>query len=247
MKHESEKIMANDKNVELTLKNVRGSFMHVVVPQERKNDKKELTGYVFNGAFLVPKKLDDGSKNPMATQIAEGMKAALEGRWPGQGKKIPPERRCFRDGEPVDPDSGEREALYDGYEGCYYLSANRSVSIEEWKNEKKNPVQLLGPRKGADGKFPRLSGAEAAKLFYSGAYFDVIVRVYGYDGKGENPDRINASLEAVKFKRHGEAFGAKPIDADSRFEEEDDDDLDDDLTGGSKPGSKAVDDDDMLD
>ena len=76
----------------------------------------------------------------------------------------------------------------------------------------------------------------------------MIIRVYGYDGsKAENPDRVNASLEAIKFKRHGEAFGAKGVDADAAFDEEDDDDLDDDLVSGS--GSKAFsknEDDDML-
>lgn len=235
---------SSGNNIELTLKNVRGSFLNVVTPQKRTNDQKKLTGYTFNGNFLVPKKLEDGSDNPMVKQLSEAMKAALEARWPGAGKKIPPERRCVRDGEPVDPDSGEREALYDGYDGCFFVSANRNVTIDEWEQEKKNPVQLLGPKKDANGKFPRLSGAEASKLFYSGAYFDVIIRIYGYDGKGENPDRINASLEAVKFKRHGDAFGAKPVDADSMFDEEDDDDLGDDLTGGSSNGSSE--DDDML-
>lgn len=240
-----------DKNVEVKLKNVRGSFMHVVTPQERRNDAKQLTGYNFNGNFLVPKKIDDGSENPQVLILRDAMKTALEGTWPGQGKKIPAERRCVRDGEPKDEDTGERAPLYEGYEGCFFVSANRGVSIEEWdliKNGKKDgPVQLLGPRKGPDGKFPRLKGSEAAALFYSGAFFDVIIRVYGYDGKGENPDRINASLEAIKFKRHGEAFGAKAVDADSAFDEEDDDDLDDDLTGGSSGGSSSKnEDDDML-
>lgn len=123
---------------------------------------------------------------------------------------------------------------------------NRNVSIDEWEQEKKNPVQLLGPKKDANGKFPRLSGSEASKLFYSGAFFDVIIRIYGYDGKGENPDRINASLEAIKFKKHGDAFGSKPVDADSMFDEEDDDDLDDDLTGGSSSSKASADEDDML-
>jgi hypothetical protein len=233
------------------LKNVRGSFLHVVKPQERRNDAKVLTGWNFNGSFLVPKKLDDGVENPQVLILRDAMKTALEGTWPGQNKKIPAERRCVRDGEPKDEDTGERAPLYEGYEGCFFVSANRGVSIEEWEliqaGKKDWPVQLLGPRKGPDGKFPRLKGADAAALFYSGAYFDVILRVYGYDGKGENPDRINASLEAIKFKRHGDAFGSKPVDADSAFDEEEDDELDDDLTAGSgtqKP--KKDDDDDML-
>jgi hypothetical protein len=89
-----------------------------------------------------------------------------------------------------------------------------------------------------------MTGSEAKKHFYSGAYFDVIVRIYGYDGKkAGNPDRINAALEAVKFKRHGEAFGAAPVDADNLFDEEPDDDMDEGQTTTTK---SSGDDDDML-
>lgn len=244
--------MADDKNIEVKLKNVRGSFIHLATPQENRDKKtKEITSYSYNGNFLIPKKLEDGSENPVIKELQEVMRRAIEGRWPGQSKKIPADRRCLHDGEPKDPDTGEREALYDGYEGHVYISANQRVSIEEYEliraGKKDVPVQLLGSRKGPDGKFPRLKGAEAAALFYSGAYFDLIIRIYGYDGsKHENPDRVNASLEAVKFKRHGQSFGTKPVDADSMFDEEEDDELDDLTSGsGTKPSSK-VDDDDML-
>ena len=209
----------NNKNIEVVLKGVRASFMNVVTPKARKSDAGDLTGYNFESSFLIPKEDDK-----QVEMLRAAMRQALEGRWPGQGMKIPADRRCVRDGEPKDPDTGEVSALYEGYDGCFFVSCNRGVSIDEWEVQKKNPVQLLGPRKDADGKFPRMSGPEASKHFYSGGYYDVVIRIYGYDGsKQGNPNRINASLEAVKFKGHGEAFGMKAVDADNLFDEEPED------------------------
>lgn len=232
------------KNITLTIKNVRLSFAHLFQPQEQENDDGEKR-YTYNASCLIPKKLSDGSANPQVKEIVDAMKSAVEATWPGQKKVIPSERRCFRDGEPIDPDtvdesvagSGTRVPLYDGYAGHYYLSTNRGVKAKD----SPNPLQLLGPKKtakDANGKpcFPTLT--EADGMLYSGCYADVIVNIYGYDGKGKNPDRINASLEAVKFRAHGEAFGAKPVDANSLFDEEEDDDFD---TGGS-----AAEDDDLM-
>ena len=222
--------MADNKNIRLTIKDVRGSFLHLIKPQERKNDDDKLTGYAFNGNFLVPKKID-GETNPVAAQINDAMKKAIEARWPGQNMKITSEYKCFVDGEPKDDDTGEREPLYDGYAGMYVLKANNSVSIEDWEEDRKNPVQLLGPRKGADGKFPRLKGQAAEELFYSGAYFDVVVSIWAYDGsKKKHKNRVSCTLEVVKFKRHGDAFGAAPVNAEDYLDEEDDDGLDTDTT-----------------
>jgi len=234
--------MADQKNIRLTLKDVRGSFLHLIKPQERKNDDDKLTGYVFNGNFLVPKEVG-GAKNPVAEEIAAAMKKAIEARWPGQNKKIPSTERCFVDGEPKDEDSGEREPLYEGYEGMYVLKASNGVSIEDWEEEKKNPVQLLGPRKGADGKFPRLKGSAAEELFYSGAFYDIVVSIWAYDGSKKNhKNRVSCTLEVVKFKRHGDAFGAGQVNAEDYLDEEDDDGLDDvDTSSGS-----VTEDDDLL-
>jgi hypothetical protein len=172
-------------------------------------------------------------------EIQDAMKDAMAARWGDNAPKIPAERRCFRDGEPKDVDSGEREALYDGYEGMCFLSANKGVANPDVDN----PVILIDSRKGPDGKFPRLRKADG-KL-YSGCYADVIVRIYGFDGGKLNvPNRVNASLEAVKFVKHGDAFGARPVDADRAFDEEDAED------GFDAPAANAVakagDDDDML-
>lgn len=223
-----------DKNVELILKDVRLSFVHLFDPQKFTDKKTGNVRWAYGINALIPKQVD-GKKNPMSTQISEAIRQAIENQWPGQKKVIPPERRCYRDGEPIDPDtvdpdipgSGTRNPLYDGYKGMNVLVANRGVE----NRDDPNPVQILGPKKtakGPDGKpaFPRLTKKD--KLIYSGCYADIIVRIYGYDGsKLEVPDRVNCSIEAVKFRRHGDAFGAAPVDADNLFEDEAGDELDD--------------------
>lgn len=241
-----------DDDQTVMLRNVRISFVHVFEPQKMVDKKTNQTRWAYNLNALIPKRLEDGTPNPMVKTLQDAMKKALEKTWPGQKKVIPPERRCVRDGEPIDPDtvdpdvpgSGERSPLYDGYAGHVFVSANRSVEGPDVPN----PVQLLGPKKTAvvNGKpaFPRLKKSDG--MLYSGCYADVIVRIYGYDGsKNEVPDRINASLEAVKFVKHGEAFGAKPIDADNAFEEEDDDDNDDLMSSAPAKAKAPADDFDL--
>jgi hypothetical protein len=230
-----------DTNVELKLRNVRISFANLFKPQEFKDAQTGKVRWTYNVNALIPKYLPDGSVNPQMAQCQEAIRQAIVARWGDKAPKIPAERRCFRDGEPKDPDTGQREALYDGYEGCCFLSANKTVEGPEAPN----PLVLIDSRKGPDGKFPRLKLSDG-KL-YSGCVVDMIVRVYGFDGsKLRVPDRVNASLEAVKFVRHGEAFGAKPVDAESSFEEEAAEDGFDEPTAKSQAPAADADADGML-
>lgn len=227
-----------NKNIEVKLKGVRLSFAHLFRPKEDTNEAGVKT-YSFQTVCLVPKKLPDGSENSQVKELQDAMKAALAAEWPDGSVKVPKERKCVRDGEPMDEETGQREPLYDGYAGMYYVAAKRGVDGPE----SPNPVQLLGPKKTAkkaDGTpcFPRLK--EADGLLYSGCYADVIIRIYAYNGtKKGHPHRINASLEAVKFVRHGDAFGAQRVDADAAFDEEEDDE-----TGGS--AGRSFEDDDEI-
>jgi hypothetical protein len=233
-----------DKNVEVTLKNVRLSFAHLFEPKEDENDDGGLS-YSYQVTCLLP------NDDPQVKVMQEAIKKATVAEWP-EGKSIPKERKCIRDGEPkvVDDDgneTNERQALYEGYAGMYFVPTKRGVKTKD----SPNPVQLLGPRKTdkdpntGKPRFPRLK--ESDGLLYSGCYADVIIRVYAYNGqkakgKKKHPDRINASLEAVKFVRHGDAFGAKRVDADSAFDEEDGDDG---FDTGATGSSSASDDDDI--
>jgi hypothetical protein len=227
-----------DFNIELKLRSKRISFANLFSPQEFKDDKTGESRWTYNLNVLVPKRLLTGEPNPEIAEYNQAMRDAIVARWGDNAPKIPPERRCFRDGEPKDPDSGEREALYDGYEGMCFLSANKAVDGPD----SPNPVILIDSRKGPDGKFPRLRKSDG-KL-YSGCFADVIARIYGFDGsKLKVPHRVNASLEAVKFVRHGDAFGSRPIDADKAFDEEDAEDGFDEHPKGADPRPAAPDDD----
>lgn len=228
-----------DKNVEIRLKDVRISFVNVFTPQEFVDEETGNRRYSQNLNALVPKRLANGDPNPLVVLLQEAMRQAIANQWGDNKPSIPAERRCFRDGEPKDPDTDERVPLYEGYEGHCFLSANKAVAGPDGPLK----VVLIDSRKGPDGKFPRLK--EADGKLYSGCFADIIVRIYGYDGsKKKVPHRVNASLEAVKFVRHGEAFGAKPVDVDNAFDEEAAEDGFDNPSTSAK-GSASSDDDMM--
>lgn len=85
---------------------------------------------------------------------------------------------------------------------------------------------------------------------YGGCYVDGIVTIWAQDN--EFGQRINGSLEAVRFRKHGEAFGAAPVSADEFDDLDDDDDDDrpkrrrnrDDDDGEDKPKRRSRDDED---
>lgn len=221
--------MADD--LQITLKNVRLSFVSLFDAKVYK-DKK--TGEIQSYSQEVNILLDKDADKATIDKIKEMQRAAIKARFGDNPPTIPAENRCLRDGEIVDPDTGEKKARWEGYSNKVFISASKKFKQPLDQVDPAKRVQLLDGFKGPDGKFPRLKASDG-KL-YSGVYADVIIRIYAYDGrKDENPNRVNASLEAVKFRRHGDAFGAAPVNADDLFEENevDDDDF------GSKPTSKA--------
>jgi hypothetical protein len=224
--------MAGEKtSIELKLKNVRLSFFHGFVPQENRNKEGVVERYSYNTSILIPK------GDPLEAVIKKAMGDVKRAMWGDSAPRLGPDKLCLRDGEPAD-EEGVRAPLYDGYEGMLYLSANSPVSIETYEaikaGKKKRPVSIIGPRKGADGKFKQL-GEDDEFAPYSGSYANVIVQIYAYKGDPAKnlPARINASLEAVQFKAHGEAFGRRAVDVDSAFDEEDVEDDDSTSTGAS--------------
>ena len=220
------------KNVDVQLKNVRLSFAHLFdVKVNRDKKTNEIQSYTYEAVFL----LDKEKQKDQIEKIKEASREVIAAMWPNDAPAIPADRRCLQSGEVTDPDSGETKPRYEGYAGMVTVTARQRVT----NPDDKNPVQLLGPQRGPDGKFPRVKKGDG--LLYSGCYVDAIVRIYCYNGaKDGNPHRANASLEAVKFRAHGEAFGkGAPIDADSMFE---DSEVDDGFnTEAAKP--KAADDD----
>ena len=211
--------MAEKTSIEVKLNDVRLSFFHGFEPQPNRNKDGEIERYSYNVALLIPK------GHAYEAQIKKAMSDVKKAQWGDSPPRLGPDKLCLRDGEPAD-EEGVRLPLYDGYEGMLYLAANSPVSIETYeaikKGTKKRPVSIIGPRKGADGKFKQLNEDDEFAP-YSGCFCNVIVQIYAYKGDSQKnlPARINASLEAVQFKRHGEAFGRKQVDVDRAFDEED--------------------------
>lgn len=229
-----EKQKSGDRNVEVILKNVRLSFENVWEPKVYRNKKtNDIEGYAYECNLLLDKDADKAQIDI----VRAAMRETIAKTWGSNPPTIPAENRCLRDGEIVDPDTNEKKPRWTGYDNKVYVSAKRRVDGPETPN----PVQLLDGVKGADGKFIRLKKSDGK--MYAGVYVDAILRVYGYDGqKDGNPNRVNASLEALKFRRHGEAFGNAPVDADSRFEENEPEDG----FGETSTSKPAPADDDLL-
>lgn len=210
--------MADTPIGEVILNNVRLSFADLFKPgKPQKNDKGEMVPGKFKANFLMEKGTDDTKANMAKLQAANKQvktdKWGAEAKWP----KLKPEKVYLRDGDKED---------WDGYEGCFYVSAN-------------NPNQpvLVDRKKDAKGKLIELTLANGgSKLLYSGAYVNAIIRVWAQDN--EYGKRVNASVESVQFLRHGEAFsGGAPVDPNGKFADiEDDEDGDADIGGDDDDG-----------
>lgn len=112
--------------------------------------------------------------------------------WPKGAPKFGEAKLPLRDGNNVD---------YEGYEDMMFVSASNVRKPRILDTQGEDVVE-------GDDESP-----------YSGCFCDMIVRVWGQDNKWGK--RVNASLEGVRFKDDGEAFGAAPVDADD-FDEDDD-------------------------
>lgn len=209
---------------EVRLKDVRLSFAHLFSPQPGKKDPKTgITGEPrWNAAFLISKTTPAGkaeiAKIKAAANDAKRARWGDEKNWP----KLKPERLCLRDGDLEN---------YDGYEGHVYLAAGRSVKT---KDGAENTPPVLVDRD------PSTPLTRASGKLYSGCYVNAVVRLWAQDD-AEFGKRINASLEAVQFVRHGDAFGARPVNPMEAFEditEEEGEDI-----GG---GGAADEDEDLL-
>lgn len=117
-------------------------------------------------------------------------------------QKVPSDKICLRD-----------TFEHAGYENAFGLVASNT----------KRP-QIL---RGEAGKNVPVSeeDAESMGILYAGCYVDVVVRLWFQDNKYGK--RINASLEIVRFRKHGEPFGAPAANADELLDDLPEDDEDD--------------------
>lgn len=171
---------ANQPIGRILLKNVRLSFPSLF----------EATAYKpgdvpkFKATFLVPK---DG---PQFKEVEAKILAVLREQSPQKAEQIlrsirgNPNKFCWQDGESKD---------YDGYEGCFALSAKSKTRPTVIDRDR-------SPLTEADGK-P-----------YPGCYVNASVDLFCYDNSGIG---VSASLRGVQFYADGDAFsGSRPADAD---------------------------------
>lgn len=253
------------KNIELKLTNVILSFCDVWEAEEGTTEAGVPNGSFGVSTGILISKTTEAGKAQLAA-VRQAMKDARMAEWGEQAPVIPASCLCLQDGEPIDPStvdetvpgSGERKERWAGYAGNFYISAKRGMKSKTKEAAAKelaakHPVQILGPRKTAQDDrgnpcFPTL--CETDDLIYSGCVADVIIQIYPYNGTGKkpgggnHPNRINASLECIKFVEHGTRLGgAKRVDAQSAFDEEDDDE---EVGSGVAAPASTVGDDDPL-
>ncbi len=167
----------------LQLKNVRIAFCQHLFRAGAMNagDKPS-----FSATFLIRK--DD----PQLAEIRKVMDAVAAETWgPKNGpvnlKALSASGKvCLRD--------GVEKAQYDGFDGCYYISARSYVQPGIFDRN-------LEPLAEASGK-P-----------YAGCYVNASIDIWAQDNNYGK--RVNAGLRGVQFYGDGDAFsGSAPADAD---------------------------------
>lgn len=181
---------------EVILKNVRLSYAHLDRPQkDSKNDKGEMIKGKYGASFLMKKGTPE--TKAMMAKIKAASEEVKAAKWGNNPPKFKPERVCLRDGDLED---------WDGYEGHFYVStSNNNKPVVVGKD--REPVEP-GDKQWC----------------YSGCYVNAVIRIWAQNNEADKGGkRINASLEAVQFKAHGEPFSsAKPVDPNEAFEDESD-------------------------
>lgn len=180
---------------QVVLEDARLSYPHIWKPQATVKDGK----LKFSANFLMDPDTAAGKKNIKKLEAAQSAVAKEE--WGEKAEKviktIEDKRMCFRDGDKFTNEEGD---VYSGYEGVMVATA---------ANERKFPIV-------ARDKTPT---TEADAVVYAGCYVDAVIRLYTVTGKDKGGNGIFASLEAIRFRRDGEAFGAAPVDVDDVFDD----------------------------
>ena len=197
----------------------------------------------WGAKFILPEK-DSAEGKALYAQAKKAMAAAKTAKWKDKADEI----KVKLSNTPIQDGDDEEVTTFGPMKGAYFISASKTVYGSKGGKEMdvpKRPFRIIGPRKvkndAGELKFPDVKpGDESAP--YSGCYVNVKVEFWGQDADGERgiPNRINGTILAVQFARHGESFGGGTrVNVDDEFDEEDEGY--DDLGGGS-----ASDDDDEL-
>lgn len=210
--------MADTPLGEVILKNVRLSFAEIFKPgKPQKNDKGETVPGKYHCNFLLVKGTPEAKANmDKCKAAADAVKTDKWGK-PEKWPKFKPEKVFLRDGDLED---------WDGYEGCYYISANNP-----------NPPVLIDNKKDDKGKWLELTLANGGtRRLYAGCYVNAIIRIWAQDS-AEFGKRMNCSLESIQYFKKGDPFsGNKPVDPNGKF----DDAVEDEDEEGESIGSSSA-------
>ena len=144
----------------------------------------------FGASFLLHKK--DNAKDIAALTAAMHKVLQEKGVKPAALKS-----KCLREAtEVVNAETGEP---YDGYTSDHLVLSANSVDRIVVCDQRNTPV------------------TEADGLLYAGCYVDACVTIYLYDKVAQHGKRLCAQLTHVRFRRDGDAFGAKKKSADDVF------------------------------
>lgn len=187
------------------LKMVRLSFPHFYTPTAATEDGKKK----FRGAFLIDPETTQGKQNLKAIESA--ISHVAKERWKDKADRIVKglerNRKCLRDGDSQTNEDGE---IYDGYENMMVVVAANDRRPQTLDRDK-TPV------------------TEEDGILYAGCYVDAVLSFYTVNTKDSGGNGVFASLEIVRFRKDGEAFGAAPLEADEFLDDVDEEEMDEDL------------------
>lgn len=203
------------ENVKVVLKRVRFRYGHLDSPQKFKpQEDGTIPSPKFNLNALLSKKTKDGKEN--ISTMSEAIEQVLENFYGDEVPKIKADKLCMRDGDQED---------WDGFAGNMYVACSN----------KKRPV-CMGLKK-SDG---RLEVEDIPDYLYDGCYADVHLSLW----VDTERKRVNAQLDGLQFRGHGERFSGGREMSEDDFEDYEEEDGDEDAAPRSKPKKRVVDEDD---
>ena len=149
---------------------------------------------------------ETGKANIKAMKAA--INAAAKKTWAEKAEKVmkalDSDRSGLRDGDTATNGEGD---VYSGYENMMFVSASNRKRPQVL-NRDKTPI------------------TEEDNVIYGGCFVDAVVSVWATADKKLGGNGIFSTLEVVRFRKDGEAFGAAPVDANDYLADLDDEDDD---------------------
>ena len=184
----------------VVLKNVRLGF-----PKLWKAEAATADGTPKFGASLIME--PDSAEYKANVKACEAAVAYVSKKtWADKAERISAaierKRKAFRDG---DGETNQEGDTWDGFSGTTIVSAKNNKR-PQILNRDKTPL------------------AETNGVVYAGCYVDAVVSFYTTSKKEQGGAGIWASLEIVRFRKDGDAFGAGSLNANDYLDDLEDDD-----------------------